>query len=48
MKYWLIKTEPEEWSWKDQIKSGIKGPEINLSKFNMTYLRDDKLYEINR
>ena len=31
-----------------KIKSGIKGPEINLSKFNMTYLRDDKLYEINR
>jgi len=25
MKYWLLKTEPEEWSWKDQIKSGIKG-----------------------
>ena len=30
------------------IRSGIRGPEINLSKFNMTYLRDDKLYEINR
>ena len=25
MNYWLIKTEPEEWSWKDQLKSGEKG-----------------------
>ena len=23
--YWLIKTEPEEWSWKDQVKCGSKG-----------------------
>ena len=29
MKYWLIKTEPEEWSWEQQIKSGIKGIEWN-------------------
>ena len=29
MKYWLIKTEPEEWSWEQQIKSGIKGNEWN-------------------
>jgi len=29
MKYWLIKTEPEEWSWKQQIKSGVKGIEWN-------------------
>ena len=21
MKYWLIKTEPQNWSWKDQLKS---------------------------
>jgi len=27
MKYWLIKTEPEEWSWQQQIKSGNKGAE---------------------
>ena len=27
MKYWLLKTEPEEWSWKQQIKSGAKGAE---------------------
>ena len=25
--YWLIKTEPEEWSWKNQITSGNKGAE---------------------
>ena len=27
--YWLLKTEPEEWSWKDQIKSGSSGAEWN-------------------
>ena len=25
MKYWLLKTEPEEWSWKNQIKCNKKG-----------------------
>ena len=25
MKYWLLKTEPKEWSWKYQIESGTKG-----------------------
>jgi len=25
MQYWLLKTEPEEWSWKDQIKCNKKG-----------------------
>ena len=29
MKYWLLKTEPEEWSWQPQIKSGNKGAEWN-------------------
>ena len=29
MRYWLLKTEPEEWSWQDQIKSGNKGAEWN-------------------
>ena len=29
MKYWLLKTEPEEWSWKKQIKSGNRGAEWN-------------------
>ena len=27
MQYWLIKTEPEEWSWQEQVKSGNKGIE---------------------
>ena len=29
MNYWLIKTEPEERSWNQQIKSGEKGAEWN-------------------
>ena len=29
MKYWLLKTEPDEWSWKQQVKSGIRGAEWN-------------------
>ena len=27
--YWLLKTEPEEWSWKQQINSGNNGVEWN-------------------
>ena len=29
MKYWLLKTEPEDWSWKDQINSKNKNAEWN-------------------
>ena len=29
MQYWLIKTEPDDWSWIDQVKSGKKGAEWN-------------------
>jgi len=29
VKYWLVKTEPEEWSWTEQVKSGKKGAEWN-------------------
>ena len=29
MQYWLLKTEPEEWSWIQQVKSGNKGIEWN-------------------
>ena len=29
MKYWLLKTEPEEWSWNQQVKSGERGAEWN-------------------
>jgi predicted RNA-binding protein with PUA-like domain len=24
MQYWLMKTEPEEWSWTDQVKKGTE------------------------
>ena len=27
MRYWLIKTEPDEWSWLQQVRSGNKGIE---------------------
>ena len=27
--YWLLKTEPDDWSWKMQIKAGSKGAEWN-------------------
>jgi len=27
--YWLLKTEPEEWSWNQQVKSGSQGEEWN-------------------
>ena len=27
MKYWLLKTEPKDWSWKQQSKSNNKGAE---------------------
>ena len=27
MQYWLIKTEPGEWSWQQQVESGDKGAE---------------------
>ena len=29
MHYWLLKTEPEDWSWIVQVKSGKKGSEWN-------------------
>ena len=29
MQYWLLKTEPNEWTWKQQVKSGSKGAEWN-------------------
>jgi len=28
-RFWLIKTEPDEWSWQQQLKSGEKGIEWN-------------------
>jgi len=29
MQYWLLKTEPEDWSWNQQVESGNKGIEWN-------------------
>ena len=29
MRYWLMKTEPEEWSWQQQVRSGNIGAEWN-------------------
>ena len=29
MKYWLLKTEPDQWSWNNQVESGKKGDEWN-------------------
>ena len=44
MAYWLLKTEPEEFSWDDQVKSGAKG-EAWTGVRNFTarsYLKDMK------
>ena len=29
MNFWLLKTEPEDWSWQQQVESGSKGIEWN-------------------
>ena len=29
MQHWLLKTEPEEWSWKEQVRAKNKGAEWN-------------------
>ena len=29
MNFWLLKTEPEDWSWQQQVESGNKGIEWN-------------------
>jgi len=29
VKFWLLKTEPEDWSWHQQVESGNKGAEWN-------------------
>ena len=29
MQHWLLKSEPDDWSWQDQVKSGNKGAEGN-------------------
>ena len=47
MNFWLLKTEPEEWSWNDQIKSGKKGAEWNgVRNFQASKsLKNMKLYD---
>ena len=27
MQYWLMKSEPDEWSWAQQVKAGVRGIE---------------------
>ena len=27
MRYWLMKSEPDEWSWEQQVKAGARGVE---------------------
>ena len=46
MKYWLLKTEPEEWSWNQQVKSGNKGAEWNGVR-NFQAARNLKNMKIN-
>ena len=29
MQYWLLKTDPDEWSWNEQVKCGYNGAEWN-------------------
>jgi len=47
MNYWLLKTEPEGWSWEHQIKSGKKGAEWNgVRNFQATKnLKSMKLHD---
>ena len=46
MQYWLIKTEPEEWSWHQQVESGMKGAEWNGVR-NFQALKNLKNMKIN-
>ena len=51
MKYWLLKTEPEEWSWQQQIKSGekdvlgniYKGPKQDLKEITYMVVKWEKV-----
>ena len=29
MAYWLMKSEPDAWSWDQQVKSGAKGDRLD-------------------
>ena len=44
MNYWLIKSEPEAWSWDDQVKAGAKGEawtgvRNHAAKLNLTKMK---------
>ena len=51
MQYWLLKTEPEEWSWQQQVKSGDKILEIGTGSGYQTAVLIEmgaKVYTIER
>src|ERR1700733_4123844 len=42
--YWLMKSEPEAWSWDDQVKKGVKGEawtgvRNHTAKLNLTKMK---------
>ena len=44
MRHWLLKSEPEAWSWDDQVKAGAKGTPWNgvknhTAKLNMMAMK---------
>jgi predicted RNA-binding protein with PUA-like domain len=44
MNYWLIKSEPDAWSWDDQVKAGAKGEawtgvRNHAAKLNLTKMK---------
>jgi predicted RNA-binding protein with PUA-like domain len=44
MNYWLIKSEPDEWSWDEQVKKGAKGEawtgvRNHAAKLNLTKMK---------
>ena len=49
-KFWLIKTEPDVWSWQQQVNSGSKGAEWNgvrnfqASNYLMNMKKGDKCF----
>ncbi len=48
MKYWLLKTEPEDWSWSDQLKAKNQSVEWNgvrnyQATKNLKYMKKNDL-----
>src|SRR4051812_22887465 len=44
MRHWLLKSEPDAWSWDDQVKAGAKGTPWNgvknhTAKLNMMAMK---------